>query len=252
MTTLKEVKQTLENAGLYLPSSMLAVGTDSKTVKGETQGYLTGILYLIPDYDLCPASKLAQCDIACLVSAGRGKFNSVIKGRTNKTKIYRQFPELFYWLIERDIERLQKKADKQGLRFCVRLNGTSDIDHTSFIAKHPDVQFYDYTKMSKRAIENTLDNYHITFSYSAASERYIKHGYKAIAAGVNMAVVFRGDMPKTFKGVPVINGDETDLRFLDKPVFKDVPVIVGLSAKGAAKHDNTGFVVDSDIIVKVG
>jgi len=32
----------------------------------------------------------------------------------------------------------------------------------------------------------------------------------------NIAVVFNGDMPIHFKGREVVNGDETDLRFLDK------------------------------------
>jgi hypothetical protein len=38
-------------------------------------------------------------------------------------------------------------------------------------------------------------------------------------------------------GRRVINGDESDLRFLDP-----VGVVVGLKAKGKAKRDTTGFV----------
>ena len=41
-----------------------------------------------------------------------------------------------------------------------------------------------------------------------------------------------------FKGREVVNGDETDLRFLDKQ-----NVIVGLKAKGKARHDMSGFVI---------
>jgi hypothetical protein len=36
----------------------------------------------------------------------------------------------------------------------------------------------------------------------------------------------------------VINGDESDLRFLDDP-----NVVVGLKAKGRARRDRSGFVV---------
>jgi len=54
----------------------------------------------------------------------------------------------------------------------------------------------------------------------------------------NIAVVFNGDMPIHFKGREVVNGDETDLRFLDKQ-----NVIVGLKAKGKAKKDMSGFVI---------
>jgi hypothetical protein len=244
----KTIKAMLENAGLYLPSNMLSVSNDSKTVKGEKLGYLTGILYLIPDNELCPASKLAGCQNPCLVSAGRGRFNSVINGRANKTAIYKQFPEIFYYLIEQDIEKLQRKAEKQGLDFCVRLNGTSDIDHSAFIASIPDVQFYDYTKRLHNVMKaNGLHNYHITFSYSGANPRYIEHVRKAIAAGANVATVFNGALPEKFMGLPVINGDDSDLRFLDHMVSNG-QCIVGLTAKGNAKKDNSGFVVNSNII----
>jgi hypothetical protein len=54
----------------------------------------------------------------------------------------------------------------------------------------------------------------------------------------NIAVVFNGDMPIHFKGREVVNGDETDLRFLDKQ-----NVIVGLKAKGKARKDMSGFVI---------
>jgi len=56
-----------------------------------------------------------------------------------------------------------------------------------------------------------------------------------------MAVVFRKieNTPLTFKGITVVSGDNSDVRHLD-----DQGVIVGLYAKGAAKRDNTGFVVN--------
>jgi hypothetical protein len=57
-------------------------------------------------------------------------------------------------------------------------------------------------------------------------------------AGLNVAVVFRNGLPKTWQGLPVVDGDETDLRFLDRR-----NCIVGLVEKGMAKVDSTGFVV---------
>ena len=51
--------------------------------------------------------------------------------------------------------------------------------------------------------------------------------------------MFRNKLPKTFKGLPVIDGDKDDLRFLDPQ-----GVIVGLIAKGKAKQDKSGFVID--------
>jgi hypothetical protein len=55
--------------------------------------------------------------------------------------------------------------------------------------------------------------------------------------GGNVAVVFRNQLPQTWKGYEVVNGDENDLRFLDKQ-----GVVIGLIEKGMAKKDATGFV----------
>ena len=54
------------------------------------------------------------------------------------------------------------------------------------------------------------------------------------------AVVFAGKLPKTWRGYPVINGDEHDARFTDA----GPGVIIGLIAKGKARHDSSGFVVN--------
>ena len=56
--------------------------------------------------------------------------------------------------------------------------------------------------------------------------------------GGNVAVVFRDQLPATWKGFEVVNGDANDLRFLDK----QGGYIVGLIEKGLAKQDETGFV----------
>jgi hypothetical protein len=50
-------------------------------------------------------------------------------------------------------------------------------------------------------------------------------------------VVFK-KLPKKYLGRKVIDGDETDLRFLDPKNS-----IVGLIAKGKARYDQSGFVV---------
>ena len=97
-----------------------------------------------------------------------------------------------------------------------------------------DVQFYDYTKIPTRKVSQ-YKNYHLTWSYSEANMKYANL-FDRIA--YNIAVVFNGAFPIYFKGREVVNGDESDLRFLDKG-----NVIVGLKAKGKAKKDMSGFVV---------
>jgi hypothetical protein len=97
----------------------------------------------------------------------------------------------------------------------------------------PDVQFYDYTKVNNRKVSH-IPNYHLTFSKADGNDMDVRI---ALQAGMNVAAVFR-EVPETYLGRTVVNGDETDLRFLD---IKGV--IVGLKAKGKAKKDTTGFVI---------
>jgi hypothetical protein len=52
-------------------------------------------------------------------------------------------------------------------------------------------------------------------------------------------MVFRKSIPSTYFGHDVVDGDETDLRFLDGS-----GKIVGLKEKGLAKKDETGFVLE--------
>ena len=59
----------------------------------------------------------------------------------------------------------------------------------------------------------------------------------AANAGMNVAVVFES-VPETYIGKTVVDGDDTDLRFLDPK-----GVVIGLKAKGRARKDTSGFVV---------
>jgi hypothetical protein len=111
------------------------------------------------------------------------------------------------------------------------------------MAMFPAVQFYDYTKVTKRLTRETLPaNYHLTFSLSENNDAAAG---EVLAAGGNVAVVFRTPaireryMATGFLGHRVIDGDETDLRFMDP-----ANVVVGLYAKGRAKSDSSGFVRD--------
>ena len=239
---------------MFKSKNLLSVGSDAKTVKGEALGFLTGILYLSPStssgYQVCPMAKKAQCDVACLNTAGRGAFNSVQTARLNKTKWFFEERHTFMQQLAKNIRSLVVKANKQGLSPRVRLNGTSDIrweimrftdvdgtTYSNIFEAFPDVQFYDYTKDAFR--KELPSNYDLTFSYSGV-DTFRSSVNKALHKGMRMAVVFRkaNQIPATFRGIPVVNGDNSDVRDLD-----DQGVIVGLYAKGKAVHDTTGFVV---------
>jgi hypothetical protein len=82
------------------------------------------------------------------------------------------------------------------------------------------------------------DNYHLTFSYSERSA--FVDAYFITAKGHNVAMVFRKEMPNKYMSIEVISGMEHDFRFRDSKGY-----IVGLLARGRAKKDDTGFVVDA-------
>ena len=225
---------------------LLNIDANAKTVKGQKKGYMTAILHLAPanvsGYEVCPMST-AGCRAACLYTAGRGAFSTVQQSRIAKTKFFFERRSEFMLQLVKEIEAFVKKAEKLDLIPVVRLNGTSDIVWErievtkpfgkSVMEMFPDVQFYDYTKRHNR--RDLPANYHLTFSLAEDNE---VNANKALTAGMNVAVVFRtAAYPKTYLSAVVVDGDESDLRFLDGN-----GKVVGLYAKGKAKKDTSGFV----------
>jgi len=210
-----------------------------KTVKGEKLGVLTAILYLAPakisGYEVCPR-RSAGCTAACLYTAGMGAFSNVQQARINKTKMYFEDRPNFLFQLEKDIKALVKKAKKLNMKPAIRLNGTSDINWMSsgIMDKFPDVQFYDYTKVLRRLTDKIPTNYNITFSKSEDNNSECE---TALELGFNVAAVFK-NLPQQYMGRQVINGDETDVRFADGK-----GVVIGLTAKGRARKDLSGFVI---------
>jgi hypothetical protein len=234
---------------------LIIAGGNAKTVKGDGSGYLTAIMYLRPwrntiggrSLNVCANAELAQCHVGCLNTAGRGKQNNVQNWRMGKTERFWNEREAFMQDLRNDLRLFQNKCRKLDLQPCVRLNGTSDIrwenipvDGKTVFEWFPDIQFYDYTKIANRKTDS-IPNYNLTFSYSAASEAYLRQVAIARDRGMNIAVVFRkrDHVPTEFLGLPVVDGDRDDLRFLDPKQS-----VVALYAKGRAKQDQTGFVVD--------
>lgn len=216
---------------------LLAVSTDAKTVKGETQGYLTGILYLTPanasGREVC-IGRSAGCTLGCLHTSGRGAFDSVRESRQAKTEEFFTDSRAFVDTLVRDVAALVRKAARWE-----RIRGTNV---QTVIEQFPTVQFYDYTKRANR--QTGFVNYHLTFSRSEAN--HAQCGVE-LEHGRNVAVVFdvkRGQpLPSHWWGYEVVDGDATDLRFLDAPAADGRGRVIGLRAKGRAKRDASGFVV---------
>ena len=225
------------------PTRLLAVGTNAKTVKGDKASeYLTAIMYLSPhktnrkQVNLCPKAS-DGCAAACLYTAGRGRFSTVQNARIAKSDWFIEDRTAFLEQLHKEILRHSMNARLLGKKPAVRLNGTSDILWGSLVdmGLYPEVSFYDYTKFPSRRKEFSIPNYHLTFSRSENTPEQVIHD---VMEHRNVAVVFSGELPKEYLGYPVFNGDETDLRFLDPKGH-----IIGLSAKGDAKKDTSGFVI---------
>ena len=241
---------------------LIGVGTNAKTVKGDGAEYLTGILYMTPwkvsvrgkRLNSCSMAEEAGCVEACLNTAGRGAMNSVQAARERKAQWFYRDRETFMVQLMQDIAKFQKYCVKRDIQPVIRLNGTTDIrwelvklgwlNGLTIFELFPRVEFYDYTKIANRNVAH-IPNYHLTWSYSGASPRYAAMMQTALDRGMNVATVFREafDYSKTWEGLPVINGDADDLRILDPKGGH----IVALYAKGKAKRDVTGFVVDAPL-----
>ena len=252
--------------------------TDSaKAIKANKYGYLNAINYMAPHKsagrgNLC-ANASPGCIALCLgwysgqasmVADLENDINNVRKSRIRKTVYFFSDTQGFMQEAVYHINKLVRRADKLGLKLCVRLNGASDIPFeriklSAYAGKtifelFPHVQFVDYTKILSRVLSpNKPVNYHLTLS---RSETNWKDCETALDNGHNVAVVFAETLPdfehgETYRGYEVIDGDQHDLRHLDTrreySLSHDhwVPgVIVGLLPKGhKAKRDESGFVV---------
>ena len=240
-----------------IKTTLLTSG-NQKILKGEKLGYITKGIHLAPanlsGYEVCQW-RSKGCTASCLNTAGRGQMNSIQVSRVNKTKLFFEKKIEFLEKLSKEITSSIKSAHKKSMQAVFRPNLTSDImweneineDGATIFEKHSSTQFYDYTKSFKRMCSflgkpfikgeaKFPSNYHLTFSRSENNDKKCE---MVLLMGGNVAVVFRNQLPKTWKGFEVVNGDETDLRFLDKK-----GVVVGLIEKGMAKKDETGFVVE--------
>jgi hypothetical protein len=249
---------------------LLNIDANAKTVKGQKRGYMTAVLYLAPykasGYNVCPFAEKAGCYAGCLNTAGRGGIakasatidtpagalpdNAIQRARIARTKLYFEDRKAFMAQLRKEIDAFLRKAKRANLIPAIRLNGTSDIEwerrHPELFEEYSDVQFYDYTKVFtrfERGLENRIPpNYHLSLSYSEADDDYRRACDAAHEVGVNLVAVARDKATKARYVAPEkgsIDGDEHDLRFLDPDGS-----MVWLYAKGAARKDDSGFVID--------
>ena len=231
----------------------------AKTRKSDNKtDYLTAIQYLMPHLsggtiNLCAMAHLFGCIDACLTSSGRMHMSHSENARQWRTNLWNDSKDAYWFLLLEEIRAFERRCKRAKKRCAIRLNGTSDIkweiQSTNVFEMFPDIIFYDYTKILKRCYKEQATNYTLVFSGSYASDVSTQMTKEAFANNIPTALVFRKIVPDSFKGIHVINGDAHDLL----PVHlanaysngHTGPLIVGLKAKGKARKDKTGFVIDN-------
>ena len=223
--------KTLESYGIsYLGS----VAQSKKMKLSYENGTMTYCVYLAPadmsGYNVCPNSK--YCREFCLNGSGQNKCDELARGvegskinqsRIRKTRMFHEHKADFMHLLIHEIKKYKKQAERKGMGFSVRLNGTSDLSPLAFrdpetgkniLELFPDVQFYDYTKVYNRIkLMHQYPNYDLTLSYNGYNwdecEQFLNEGGK-------VAVVFLDEkLPKSYHGFPIVDGNTYDMRYLD-------------------------------------
>ena len=186
-----------------------------------------------------------------------------------KTEALVMHPEELALMLHDEITKFETWAKKNEYEPSIRLNVTSDIKPefwAGLMAAHPNVMFYDYTKLNGDAI---APNHHLTYSSTGFGQiidgKYIAHktnNWPAMRGrldrGFNVAMAFtsKNHLPdqvidnETGKVYKVWDGDNYDARYLDPKQENGVGMVIGLRNKaGTMKEatstiDTDGFFVD--------
>lgn len=184
------------------------------------------------------------CRAGCVGYNGKGAYPSVQRARQWRTALWCQEPDAFQTLLFHELRLIDRTFGKDARQ---RMNTLSDQPWEQIMPElfeeFPRMRFYDYTKHPDRCTHDTnkaAENYRLCFSHS---ERDNLHDLIARAAqGVTQAVVFdtkkHEALPTEFHGIPVIDGDVDDDRYLDP-----YGVIVGLRAKGKMRTNGGRMVM---------
>ena len=212
----------------------------------------------------CPCAT-GECAKACLNMTGRGAMSQEARQRKLERVVTNAHSSAV--VLHQELDAHERQMTKQGKKAVARLNVVSDIPwetvHPEFFSEHPNVQFYDYTKIASRVLNSDgtakklPDNYHLTFSSTGihGPDSNWHHARQHLDNGGVVAMVFavhagRGKKPggalpthvideTTGKKYRVVDGDAHDHRYLDKQLNGIDPnegVIAGLRIKGGKKN----------------
>lgn len=259
----------------YRVSGLLAKPESNPKIakNGKVVGVLSAPLHLAPfdlsGFQVC-AQASAGCAAACLHTAGNPAYMAgKDASRKAKTQAYFKARKAFMAVLFFEIAAHERKAIAQGMECGVRLNATSDLPwerrkvtiedngrvwSETLMEAFPAVSFYDYTKITKRALaaakgDNWPVNYHLTFSKAEDNDRAVA---AVLEAGGNVSVVMGRDKYKQavadgfLQGMGIVPADAHRVTDGDAHDYRPADpkgCIVALKAKGDAKGDTSGFVV---------
>jgi hypothetical protein len=276
---LKDPKADLLTKNAKLMKSETGVEGKAPIKIDDGRGVETTGLSLFPAYEqegfqMCPNSK--SCKEACLGLTSGGNFrfggaedlNAKLGPRLanyNKTMALLNDPEAFATKLHGEILSAKEDAAVNGNKLGVRLNTLSDLPpkvFQSLMEAHPDVQFYDYTKLDTKPL---VANHHITYSSTGIHQKAGYNGLdhdvpnihqnwanmrRNLDRGDNVAMAFthKDELPsqvideETGNVYKVVDGDSHDFRPLDRTPDGEKGVIVGLGKKA----DNMGHMTAAD------
>lgn len=108
----------------------LLLTKQAKMDKSTGLGYAPATMHLQPHKfmgkNLCPRAS-DGCASTCLTSTGMMVFKNAVNARHERTRLFWKNREAFMGQLTTEIAAHRAKAIKNGLKPCVRLNGTSDI-----------------------------------------------------------------------------------------------------------------------------
>jgi hypothetical protein len=168
-----------------------------------------------------------SCADSCVAFSGNGSFPSVFTSRLAKTELLTNNPKAFLTLLIHELLEATKKLGANNL--AVRLNTYSDIRWERvapwMFQMFKAVQFYDYTKhpVSSRPENTRPGNYHLTYSVSEKTTAQQLSQCADIGRPLAVVVAIRSGkqhtteqmrpIPKTWAGMPTVDGDSSDARW---------------------------------------
>lgn len=227
-------------------------GANAKLAHGNGSTYAPYIMHLAPakssGHNTCPNAS-RECIALCLNTAGRARiFPMILEARKRKTRELFSDRKDFLMRLTHEIELAIRREGKKGRTAVFRLNGTSDLDFMEVVSMFPDTQFYDYTKdfllFHRFLLGHLPSNYDLTFSFDGHNTNMCKSFLRRggnVAVGFAWPVGTKYTQPSKWERFSTINGDESDLRFLDTK-----GKVVALKAKGKARNaKDNAFIIGS-------